>query len=442
MSAISTQTSRASHAVLALLVGGYASIFLGRQIMAVMIEPIKLEFHASDTAMGLISGLAFAGAYALMGLPAGALADRHSRVRLLALCAALWAVTTLLCGFAVSFPMLVIARMLVAVTEAPVTPASLSLIADLYPARNRSLAISCFTAAPTLSAIVGLSLGAWVIDTWGWRTGFYLIASPPLLISLLLALAVREPERGRFDNPLHGNAPALGLWRSARQLLGNAHYRKLVAACAWFSFSGLAFAMWNTPFLIRSHGLSLQSAGILAGVVTGCSAALGGLFSGWLSDRLNLRSQAWLLGLPLIGTLVTLLSLLLYLLWPPGIAFQIGAVEVPTAMLWCALMGFFTMWWVAPCFNLLTQMVSPRQRATAVALQTICTTLAGIGLGPLLTGALSDLLLPWAGDESLRYALLSVHLTLLIPVGLLLQLYRQQAFAPQQALHGVPMSTS
>src|SRR5690606_19324044 len=103
MSAISTQTSRASHAVLALLVGGYASIFLGRQIMAVMIEPIKLEFHASDTAMGLISGLAFAGAYALMGLPAGALADRHSRVRLLALCAALWAVTTLLCGFAVSF---------------------------------------------------------------------------------------------------------------------------------------------------------------------------------------------------------------------------------------------------------------------------------------------------------------------------------------------------
>lgn len=437
MSATDTHTSRASHAVLALLVGGYASIFLGRQIMAVMIEPIKLEFGASDTAMGLISGLAFAVAYALMGLPAGGLADRHSRVRLLALCGVIWAITTVICGFAVSFPMLVIARMLVAVTEAPVTPASLSLIADLYPARNRSLAISCFTAAPTLSAIVGLGLGAWVIDTWGWRTGFYLIASPPLLISLLLALAVREPERGRFDNPLHGNAPALGLWRSARQLLGNAHYRKLVAACAWFSFSGLAFAMWNTPFLIRSHGLSLQSAGILAGVVTGCSAALGGLFSGWLSDRLNLRSQAWLLGLPLIGTLVTLLSLLLYLLWPPGIAFQIGAVEVPTAMLWCALMGFFTMWWVAPCFNLLTQMVSPRQRATAVALQTICTTLAGIGLGPLLTGALSDLLLPWAGDESLRYALLGVHLTLLIPAWLLLQLYRQQAFAPQQALQGV-----
>ena len=433
-SAANARPVGSSHAVLALLVGGYASIFLGRQIMAVMIEPIKLEFGASDTAMGLISGLAFAGAYALMGLPAGGLADRYSRVRLLALCAALWALTTLLCGFTVSFPMLVIARMLVAVTEAPVTPASLSLIADLYPARNRSLAISCFTAAPTLSAIVGLGLGAWVIDTYGWRTGFHIIATPPLLISLLLAIAVREPVRGRFDSPLHGSAPTLGLWRSARQLLGNGHYRKLVAACAWFSFSGLAFAMWNTPFLIRSHGLSLQSAGILAGVVTGCSAALGGLFSGWLSDRLNLRSQAWLLGLPLIGTVVTLVSLLLYILWPPAIAFSIGEVDVPTAMFWCAIMGFFTMWWVAPCFNLLTQMVSPRQRATAVALQTICTTLAGIGLGPILTGLLSDLLLPWSGTESLRHALLLVHLSLLIPMFLLLQLYRQQAFAPQPAL--------
>lgn len=434
-----TRPASAGHGVLALLVGSYASTFLGRQIMSVMIEPIKQEFGASDAAMGLISGLAFAGAYALMGLPAGRLADHHNRVRLLALCAALWSLATLFCGFAVSFTMLVIARMLVAVTEAPTIPASLSLIADLYPPHNRSLAISCFTAAPTISAIVGLSLGAWVIDSYGWRSGFHIIATPPLLISLLLAIAVREPRRGLFDVRTNHSASApQSLWRSARQLLGNSHYRKLVAACAWFSFSGLAFSIWNTPFLIRSHGLSLQSAGILAGVVTGCSAALGGLFSGWLSDRLNRRSQAWLLGLPLIGTCITLLSLLLYILWPAGVALRLGGVDVPAAMSWCAVMGFFTMWWVAPCFNLLTQMVSPRQRATAIALQTICTTLAGIGLGPLLTGALSDALMPWSGNESLRHALLLVHLSLLVPMFLLLQLYREQAFAIPVAAQPLP----
>src|SRR5690606_13637511 len=312
----------------------------------------------------------------------------------------------------------------------------LSLIADLYPSRNRSLAISCFTAAPTLSAIVGLGLGAWVVDTWGWRTGFYLVATPPLLISLLLALAVREPDRGRFDTGSQQSAPGLGLWCSARQLLSDNHYRKLIAACSWFSFSGLAFAMWNTPFLIRSHELSLQSAGILAGVVTGGAAALGGLFSGWLSDRLNQRSEAWLLGVPLIGTCVTMLSLVLYLLWPKGIAFALGAVDVPVAMLWCAIMGFFTMWWVAPCFNLLTRRVSPWQRATAVALQTVCTTLAGGGLGPLITGTLSDLLLLVSGEESLRHALLLVHAILLIPLFLLVQLYRQRAFAPRRVTSG------
>lgn len=430
MSAANARDASTGHAVLALLIGGYASIFLGRQIMSVMIEPIKQEFGASDAAMGLISGLAFAGVYALMGLPAGRLADRYNRVRLLALSTALWTLATLLCGFANSFYLLVIARMLVAITEAPLTPASLSLIADLYPARNRSLAISFFTAAPTISAVLGLGLGAWVIDHYGWRSGFHLIATPPLLVSLLLAIAVREPPRGRFDARSQSPIAHQSLLRAAWQLMGNAHYRKLVAAAALFSFSAFAFAMWNTPFLIRSHGLSLQNAGILAGVVVGFSAALGSIFSGWLTDRLNVHSPAWLLGVPLVGTSISLLAMLLYLFWPQGIAFRLGSLEVPTAMFWCGLMGFFTVWWVAPCFNLVTQLVNPWQRATAIALQTICTTLAGVGLGPLFTGMLSDLLMPWSGNESLRHALLLVHLSLLLPMGLLLQLYRQQAFAP------------
>ena len=427
--------NRASHMVLALLVGGYASTFIGRQIMSVMIEPIKLEFAATDSAMGLISGLAFAGIYALMGLPAGRLADRHSRVRLLALSAALWSLTTLLCGLATGFYTLVIARMLVAITEAPVTPASLSLIADLYSPRNRSLAISCFTAAPTLSAILGLSVGAWVIEQYGWRIGFYLVATPPLLVSLLLAVAVKEPPRGRFDLGHPPPQTRQSLWQAARQLLANGHYRKLVIACALFSFSGYAFAMWNTSFLIRSHGLSLQNAGILGGVVAGVAAALGGIFSGWLTDRLNVSSQAWLLGIPMIGQALALLSMVLYLLWPAGVAFQLGELMVPTAVFWCAIMSFFTMWWAAPCFNLLTQLVSPHQRATAIALQTICTTLAGVGFGPLLTGALSDLLVPLSGAESLRHAMLLVHLSLLIPLVILLQLFQQEAFSPAQALH-------
>ena len=417
-----------THGVLGLLVLAYASSFIGRQIMSVMIEPIKLEFGVSDTAMGLVSGLSFAAVYALLGLPAGRLADRHSRMRVLAIAAALWALATLLCGLAVGFVMLALARMLVAATEAPVTPASLSLIADLYPPHNRSLAISCFTGAPTLSAIVGLSVGAWLVDVHGWRTGFMLIAAPLLLLSLVFGFLVREPARGRWDGPATHPAPGETLLQSALVLLRNRPYVLLMSASALTTFGAYAFAMWNTSFLVRSHDLSLQHAGILAGVVSGASMAVGGLFSGWLTDHLSGRNRAWLLRIPLLGHLLGLVGMALYLLWPQGTWLVIGGLPVPTAMLWAALSGFFSIWWVAASFNLLTQLVSPWQRATAIALQTIFSTLLGIGLGPLAAGLLSDALGDAFGADSLRYALLLVSASLLAPLGLLLALYRTRAF--------------
>jgi predicted MFS family arabinose efflux permease len=431
-----------THGVLGLLVLAYASSFIGRQIMSVMIEPIKLEFGVSDTAMGLVSGLSFAAVYALLGLPAGRLADRHSRMRVLAIAAVLWALATLLCGLAVGFVMLALARMLVAATEAPVTPASLSLIADLYPPHNRSLAISCFTGAPTLSAIVGLSVGAWLVDVYGWRTGFLLIAAPLLLLSLVFGFLVREPARGRWDGTATHPVPGETLLQSALVLLRNRPYVLLMSASALTTFGAYAFAMWNTSFLVRSHDLSLQHAGILAGVVSGSSMAVGGLFSGWLTDRLSGRNRAWLLRIPLLGHLLGLAGMALYLLWPQGTWLVIAGLPVPTAMLWAALNGFFSIWWVAASFNLLTQLVSPWQRATAIALQTIFSTLLGIGLGPLAAGLLSDALGVAFGADSLRYALLLVSASLLAPLGLLLALYRTRAFQlPVHAASPAPACT-
>ncbi|MCY1273602.1 putative sialic acid transporter [compost metagenome] len=416
-----------THGVLALLVLAYAGSFIGRQVISVMIEPIKREFGASDAAMGLISGLAFAAVYVVLGLPAGRLADRYPRVRVLAVVAALWALATLLCGLAVGFAMLVLARMLVAAAEAPLSPASLSLVADLYPPRYRSLAISCFTGAPTLSAILGLSVGAWLVEVHGWRWGFFLISVPLGVLALVFGLLVREPPRGRWDDLTLTQQKPSGMLASAMELLRNGDYRLLISATALTTFGAFSLAMWNTSFLVRSHGLSLQEAGILAGVVMGTSAAIGSLFSGWLADRLCLIDPAWLLRIPLIGHLVSLASLLAYLCWPAEVAFMLGDLPVPTAILWCGLSSFFSVWWVAPSFNLLTQLVSPWQRATAIALQTMLSTLCGVGLGPLVTGALSDALIPFGGEESLRHALVLVNLTLVVPFALLVVLQRRRA---------------
>lgn len=411
-----------SHGLLFLLALMYADTFVGRQVLAVMIEPIKREFGASDSAMGLISGLAFAAVYAVLGLPAGRLADRMPRTRLLAGACLLWALATMLCGLAGSFVVLVLARMAVAVAEAPATPTSLSLIADLYPPQRRSFAISCFTAAPTFSAIIGLSVGAWLVETHGWRSAFLLIGLPGLLIAALLAVTVHEPQRGRWELNHTPTAPQ-GMLRSALDLWREPALRCLLLASGFTTLSGYAFAMWNASFLVRSHDLSLQQAGLLAGLVAGGASGIGTLFSGWLTDRLAQHNRHWLIGIPLLGNLIGGLAMAAYLLWPTATLVQFGSVAFPTAMLCCAVACFFSVWWVAPSFTLVTHLVAPDRRGTAMAMQTILSTLLGVGLGPLATGIFSDLLLPVFGVESLRYAMLAISATVLLPIILLWRVY-------------------
>ncbi|KJK07031.1 spinster family MFS transporter [Pseudomonas tussilaginis] len=416
-----------SHGLLLLLAMVFADNFVGRQILAVMIDPIKAEFGVGDTAMGLISGLAFAAVYALLGLPAGRLVDRLPRTRLLALSCLLWTLATMACGLAGSFIVLAIARMLVAVSESPTTSASLSLIADLYPPQRRSFAISCFTAAPTFSSIIGLSIGAWVVEHYGWRTAFFALGAPALLFCALLA-RVKDPLRGRWD--LIASAPPatplLSVRHEAHALWALPAYRCLILAGGLTTLSSYAIGMWNTSFLIRSHDLSLQHAGMLAGVICGVAAGIGGLFAGWLNDRLSHRSPHWQILIPVLGNLTALTALIIYLLWPAGVLMQLAGIPIPTAMLWCALYSFFVVWWVAPSYNLVTQLVPSNRRGTAMALQTIVSTLLGVGIGPLLTGVFSDLLVPQFAAQSLRYALVLVSLPLL---GALFLLWRTAVHA-------------
>jgi MFS family permease len=421
-----------SHGLLLLLALVFADNFVGRQILAVMIEPIKSEFGVSDTGIGLISGLAFAAVYALMGLPAGRLVDRLPRTRLLAMSCLLWAVATMACGLAGSFLALAIARMLVAVSESPTTSASLSLIADLYPPQRRSFAISCFTAAPTFSSIIGLSIGAWVVEHYGWRSAFIAIGVPALVFCAILTFVARDPQRGRWDLTPHTytQAPLLGMGAEARKLWALPAYRCLILAGGLATLCSYAIGMWNTSFLMRSHGLSLQHAGLLVGVICGISAGIGGLFSGWLSDRLCRRNPHWQVSIPVLGHLAAIAALVPYLLWSDALLVRIGDVPIPTAMLWCAIYSFFAVWWVAPSYNLVTQLVPAGRRGTAMALQTIVSTLLGVGVGPLITGLFSDMLVPQFGQESLRYALLLINLPL---IGAVLLLIRTSTHASKSA---------
>lgn len=434
------------HGLLLLLTLFYGETFIGRQILAVMIEPIKQEFSASDSQMGLISGLAFAAVFALLGLSAGQLADRTSRTRLLAFCALIWALATALCGLASGFYFLIAARMLVAVAEVPITSASMSLIADLYPPHKRAFAISCYSSAATFAAIIALGLGGFLITEFGWRQTFIWLSMPAVLISVFFFIFVTEPQRGFWDPSLSKKALSKGysskpqtappsvtsvmppsLLATVSSLWQRPEFRLLVLSSALTTMGANAYGMWNTAFLVRSHGLSLKDAGILAGLIGGGSAAIGVLFGGYLADRGYKKSlPRHILTLPIIGHLLGIISLGLYLLWPAGSGLTVFAIQVPTAMFACALAGFFSVWWVGPCFSLLTTLVPGNQRAVAIACQTVLVTLLGIGLGPFAVGLLSDHLSDWLGLESLRYALLFCNVTTLISVVLLIRLRKIQ----------------
>ncbi|ABV87435.1 MFS transporter [Shewanella pealeana] len=419
------------HGLLLLLTLFYGETFIGRQIIAVMIEPIKLEFGASDTQMGLMSGLAFAVVFAVLGLPAGQLADKKSRTRILAFCALAWAFATALCGFAVGFYMLVAARMLVAVAEVPIGSSSMSLIADLYPLNKRAFAISCYSSAATLASIVALGLGAYLIGLLGWRHTFLLLSIPALILSAIFFIFVKEPIRGQFNNKAQANLTAVQtelntsndtLADTLRSLWAHKRFKLLVFSSSMATMSANAFGMWNITFLMRSHQLDLYSAGVLAGIIGGGAAAIGILLGGYLADKRSEQTSP--LQLPIIGHILGISSLYFYLLWPSEQTILLFGYNVPVAMFACALTSFFSVWWVGPCFSLLTHLVPTHQRAVAIACQSILVSLLGMGIGPVLVGGLSDILSPSMGLESLRYALIFSSFSTIIAVILLIRLNR------------------
>jgi predicted MFS family arabinose efflux permease len=424
------KTNLHQHALLLMLTLFYLETFVGRQIMAVMIEPIKAEFGATDAQMGLLTGLGFAIVFALVGISAGRLADKVNRTYLLAASALLWGVITLISGLATGFVMLLLIRMLIAVAEAPVTSASLSLLADSYPIERRSFAISCFTSGATFAAIIALTVGAYWVEHYGWRQTFFIISTPALLISLLFFSVMPEPRRGQYDSLVNTPNPTptinlTGFRASAKALLQRKDYRLLVASSAIATIGANAFGMWNATFLVRSHDLTLSQAGMMAGFFGGGAAAVGILLSGYLSDRVAKRKGV--LWLPLLGHILGWICIIIYFIWPKGLGDAYSFTGVPFAMLFCTLASFFSVWWVSPCLTLLTSIVPSNQRALAISMQTVLITFLGLGLGPMLVGLLSDLLNGFMAIESLRYALIITNTTTLISIILLFKLKSYQA---------------
>ncbi|SDL90875.1 Sugar phosphate permease [Oryzisolibacter propanilivorax] len=403
-----------THLSLGLLATVYIFSYIDRQVVSILIEPIKREFSASDTEIGLLTGLAFGLLYAVLGIPVGRLADRRNRRSIIAVCCGLWSLATMACGMATMYWQLLLARMSVAVGEAGSMAPSISMISDLYPPKRRSLAISIFMMGPNLGVLVGLALGGLIAQHYGWRAAFLAFGIPGVVLSLIVYLLVKEPPRGAFEPggnqhaavpPGPVNEPLL---RQLARLLSLKPLRLVALGCGVAAITGYGYGIWAPSFFMRVHGMGIAQAGLFFGLASGIGSMAGALFCGWLSDRLCQRSTRWQLGLPTLGAAVALPLGICIFLWPTADYWALGTARVPHAMLFVMLFAFFASWWPTLSYSAVSQMVSARERGVAASLLNLFVTLLGVGLGPLVTGSLSDHFSSVYGGDGLRWALVCV----------------------------------
>jgi predicted MFS family arabinose efflux permease len=385
---------RTGHAYYALVVLAFAFTLnsLDRSILSLLLEPIRREFGATDTQLGLLTGLAFAAFYSTLALPIAALADRWNRRNVIALSAMTWTLATALCGLAGSFTVLLFARMAVGMGEAGAGPASHSLLASRFPAQRRATALAVFAlGAPLGSTLAGLLGGH--VDDLGWRKIMLLAAAPGLLLVPLLFLTVDEPPRAASREAL---APALPLRLALGSLWSSPAFRHLCIACGLHTAAMYGAQGFNPAYLARSHGWDGDEVGDLVAEVG--VAGMAGIFAGGLlSDRLGSRrgDPRWQLLVPGLAAMVVIpVQLLAYL--------GSGSAMVVAFL----LAGFINLMFFGPTYAAAQALAGTRTRAVAAATVLFFKAIVGLGLGPLVVGMASDALAPVAQSHSLRFALL------------------------------------
>jgi MFS family permease len=394
-----------------LLCGVYAVNMMDRQLLSVLLEPIKREFVLSDTAMGLLSGMAFALFYSTLGMPIARHADRGSRSAIIALSILVWSVFTTLTGFARGVVHLLAARVGVAIGEAGCNPAAYSLLGDYFPPERRGTALAIYQMGANIGAFVGLLCGGFIAEAYGWRTAFLVVGIPGVALALLVKLTLREPPRGFSDA-----APLVALPPPALQVLrglwAKRSFRHIAFAAALHNFAIYGVGNFYSSFLIRSHGLGVARTGVILAFIYLIGGLLGTWLGGALSDRYaqhkrDPRYYLWVPGALLLCGLP--ISQLAY--WVDSTVTVIGLMTI--AMI--AGAGY-----LAPSIAATYRLVGGRERALASALLLLVLNLVGLGLGPLCSGWLSDALNGYlqrhgsdatsATADGLRYALSIVSL--------------------------------
>jgi MFS transporter, Spinster family, sphingosine-1-phosphate transporter len=383
----------------------YIFNFLDRQIVNILAEPIARDLDLSDTQIGLMTGLAFALFYAVLGLPIARYADKPAtnRGRLIAIAVAIWSLMTVLCGLAQNFVQLLLARIGVGVGEAGCTPAAHSLIADRVTPAQRPGAMAFYAMGIPIGGLLGMVIGGQLADTLGWRLAFMVVGLPGVVMAVVVWLMI--PDRDRQVREVTAAQRGQSVLSSIHELVKLKSYMLLLmaaSACAFLSYGKLT---WNTIYFQRSHGLSPGEVGFWFGLFGGLAGVLGTWLGGWLANRYGSIDRRHVVTAPAIGMVLAVPMALL--------AYQTN--DWRAALVLLMVPAVMNALYLGPAFSSVQGLVPLHQRAMASALVLFGQNLIGLGLGPLFFGMLSDWLKPSFGADSVRYVLYGAATLGLVP---------------------------
>ena len=351
--------------------------FYDRHVPAALVEPMRKEFHLSDTQIGLI-GSAFIWIYAIIGVPLGRIADTASRKKLLAWGVVIWTALTASAGLATTYTFLLFSRVGVGIGEAACAPAATSWLGDLFPPDKRSRVLALFMLGVPVGGALGYFFSGPIAQAYGWRAAMVFAAVPALLLVPAL-LMLDEPQRGASE--LH---PAPLVRTSMWNVLRIPTLWWIILSGALLNFNAYAFGTFLPAFLSRVHGVSLAKSGIDTGIVYLVGGVSGGAIAGYLGDFIVHRRKDGRLLCAAVLALVAIPFACVGILQPAGSLYLAMAF---LAVTYASLTTYYGL-----VYSAIQDIVAPNQRASAMAIYFMAMYMCGASFGPLFTGKLSDVL--------------------------------------------------
>lgn len=374
-----------------LIAGIFSSI--DRQLVAILLEPIKADFNANDIEMGLLAGFYFSACHAIMLIPLARLADRANRSAIVAGCVGLWSLATMLCGAAQSYAQLAMSRMLVAVGESGNLPASYSILSQIFPASQRALVLGIVISGGSIGMGLGVLFGGMLGEALGWRMVFFTLGLPGIAFAALLYFTVKEPARSVAEQRL----PHRPLLQTLRGFWKIPAYRLLVFLSFVGGCAGYSSFSWMPTFFVRVHGMALGQVGINIGIAMALGLAGGNVVGGHLADRFAKGNPKWLIYITAFGLMMCIPAALLMTLHSDPFMAMIGF----------ACFMFFLAFY-PPCnAAAAVGLVDLESRATISATLMLFIALGGVA-GPFVIGVLNEVFHASLGNQAMQSSMLVV----------------------------------